>query len=317
MTSANSTLSGHTNVPENLREFYRSCEQELEQGLRTLPDKPEENVATTLAALWHAAHGKPLGAKRAGEASLPQLDESAITRLRELIRRRIEGTPLAHLTGRQEFMGIELIASAEALIPREETALLGHAALTCLEDILQAQESAIVIDVCTGSGNLALALAANAPRARVWAADLSTDAIALGRRNCEFLKLGDRVEFRDGDLMAPFDTDQFHGTVDLIVCNPPYISSGKLEGMPDEIIGHEPRLAFDGGPLGIRILQRLISEAPRFLRPMGWLAFEVGLGQGRGVRRRMEQQGRYIEIREVLDGDGQVRALLGRSAGGL
>ena len=84
--------------------------------------------------------------------------------------------------------------------------------------------------------------------------------------------------------------------------------------MPAEIIGHEPRLAFDGGPLGIRILQRLVNDAPRFLRPGGCLAFEVGLGQGRGVRKRLEQHGGYEDIREALDAEGQVRALSARIA---
>ncbi len=166
-----------------------------------------------------------------------------------------------------------------------------------------------MIDVCTGSGNLALALAHHAPRARVWAADLSESAVILAERNAKNLSLDDRVTFRRGDLLAPFDTPEFHGKVDLLVCNPPYISSGKVDVMADEIIGHEPRLAFDGGPLGIRILQRLIAEAPRFLKANGVLAFEIGLGQARGIRKRLEQHGGYGNIGEITDRGGQTRAL--------
>jgi len=279
-----------------------------------LPDQPEETVASTLAALWHAATGRPLSVQRAPQVALPALDAEGVLRLRALLRGRLEGTPLAYLTGRQQFMGVELIAAAGALIPRGETELLGRAALERLHAIVRERGAATVIDACTGSGNLALALAWHEARARVWGADLSEDAVALARRNVAHLELADRVSFRTGDLFAPFDEPEFHGRVDLLVCNPPYISSGKVDGMPRGIIGYEPRLAFDGGPFGIRILQRLINDAPRFLRAGGWLAFEVGLGQGPGIRRRLEQHGGYPDLGEVLDRNDQVRALLARTA---
>jgi release factor glutamine methyltransferase len=120
------------------------------------------------------------------------------------------------------------------------------------------------------------------------------------------------VAFHEGDLLAPFDDAEHLGSIDLVTCNPPYISSGKVDTLPGEIIGHEPRLAFDGGPLGIRIVQRLVNEVPRFVRAGGWLAFEVGLGQGRGLRRRIEHHGAYGEVRDIADAEGQVRALAAR-----
>lgn len=209
-------------------------------------------------------------------------------------------------------MGIELLATAEALIPREETELLGFAALSRLRGIVRDRGRATVIDACTGSGNLALALAWHEPCARVWASELSEEAVSLARRNLALLGLADRVEFHTGDLLAPFDTPEFHASVDLLICNPPYISSGKIEGMPPEIIAHEPRIAFDGGPLGIRILLRLISEAPRFLRDGGCLAFEIGLGQGPGILKRVEQSGSYADVSAVTDRSGQIRAIVAR-----
>jgi release factor glutamine methyltransferase len=200
------------------------------------------------------------------------------------------------------------------LIPREETELLGKAALERLRAIAKEQGEITVIDVCTGSGNLALALARHEPRARVWGGDLSEAAVALAWRNAAHVELADRVEFRTGDLLAPFDAPEFLGRVDLLVSAPPYISSGKVDSMPREIIGHEPRLAFDGGPFGIRILTRLISEAPRFLRVGGWLAFEVGLGQGHGIRGRLDKHGGYLDVHEVTDQSDEVRAILARRA---
>lgn len=291
------------------RALYQECEALLATSLQTLSDKPEETVASTLSALWHAAASKPLSVQRAIDTPLPTLNAHSAMRLRTLLRQRITGIPLAHLTGRQQFMGLELQVSGDALIPREETELLGHAALAHLQNIIREKNSATVMDVCTGSGNLALALAHHAPRARLWAADLSESAVALAERNAKNLSLNDRVTFRAGDLLAPFDTPEFHGKVDLLVCNPPYISSGKVDVMASEIIGHEPRLAFDGGPLGIRIFQRLIAEAPRFLNVNGVLAFEIGLGQARGIRKRLEQHGEYTTIVEINDAQGNARAL--------
>ena len=312
MTSVASGENIHENLTPAALTLFHQCLNELSSALNALPDKPDETPISTLAALWHTAAGRPVSARRAIQDALPELDQAAITKLAALLRDRIAGIPLAYLTGRQQFMGVELFASDAALIPREETELLGTAALTQLRAVVREQGHATVLDVCTGSGNLALALAWHEPHARVWAADLAEDAIALARRNLAHLGLASRVEFRTGDLLAPFDTPAFHGIVDLLICNPPYISSGKVDGMPGEIIGHEPRLAFDGGALGIRILLRLISEAPRFLRPGGWLAFELGLGQGPGIRKRLEQGGGYVDINEVIDGNGQIRALIAR-----
>lgn len=294
--------------------LYRDCRAHVEERVRALPDKPEETAQATVAALWLAAAGQPLSAEAAMESPLPALGPEGAARLRELLRRRLEGTPLAHLTGRQRFMGLEMLAGPAALIPRRETELVGRAALERLHALCDGRSSATVVDVCTGSGNLALALAAHEPRARVFGADLSADAVELARRNARLLGLEARVEFRAGDLLAPFESPAFDAAVDLVICNPPYISSGKLETMPAEIAGHEPRLAFDGGPLGIRVLERLIRDAQRVLRAGGWLAFEVGLGQGRGLRRRVEQRGGYADLGDVLDGSGEVRALLARHA---
>jgi release factor glutamine methyltransferase len=294
-----------------LSELRRELRARLDQGLAVLPDKPEETVEATLAALWLAAHGTALSAEAAAMRDLPTLDAAQEARVRELVERRLAGKPLAHLTGRQRFMGLELEADPAALIPRRETEVLANAAIGLLAE--NASATALeVIDVCTGSGNVALAIAAHEPRARVHAADLSPEAVALARRNAALVGLADRVTFESGDLLAPYDATRFHDALDLLSCNPPYISSAKVDTMPHEISRHEPRLAFDGGPLGIRVLNRLIQEAPRFLRAGGWLVFEVGLGQARGVRKRLEQLGRFDAIREYRDAAGEVRALAAR-----
>ncbi len=329
----------------------------LRQAISALPDKPEETTEATLRALWHLAAAEapaPSGelaemgqvhrisaaaaqALHDANAPLPPLDDAACARLSGLVARRLAGAPLAHLTERQAFLGMEMLAGPGALIPRRETELLAQAALVCLQEMANAAPGRPlgVIDVCTGSGNLALAMALSVPTAHVWGADLSPDAVDLARANTQHLgapfagvgaelaahsPLSARVHWRCGDLLSPFDEGdanaahgdaaEFLGRTDMLLCNPPYISSGKLDAMPAEIVQHEPSLAFDGGPFGIRILQRLMKDAPRFLRSGGWLGLEVGLGQGPAVQQWLARTGHFAAPRTVLDGHGQVRSLL-------
>lgn len=275
---------------------------------RSLPDKPEESPEPTLRALWLAAAGAPRAVTRA-DGDLPSLEPAAVERLRALVARRVAGEPLAYLTGRQEFMGLEMLAAPGALIPRRETELLARTALELARAAADARGEATVLDLCTGSGNVALAVAAHEPRARVLASDLSEDAVRLARRNAEHLGLSDRAAFAPGDLFEAFERVPGEGAADVITCNPPYISSGRLPSMPDEIAAHEPRLAFDGGALGLSIVLRVLATSPRFLRPGGWLCLEVGLGQGEGLARRTRRAEDVDEVREVADADGRVRVL--------
>jgi release factor glutamine methyltransferase len=286
----------------------------LSAGLQALPDKPEETAASALRALWFRAAGIALSAEAAGEHVLPSLTAAQHLLLGESVSKRLAGVPLAHITERQRFMGLELLAGPQALIPRRETELLGEAAAELLWAAAQGDQPVLALDVCTGSGNLALGISARVPSARVLAADLSGEAVALALRNVVHVGFQARVEVRQGDLLEPFDTPEFLGCVDLLVCNPPYISSGKLTSMPGEIVDFEPQLAFDGGPFGIRILQRLIREAPRFVRPEGWLAFEVGLGQGPAVMKRLTPQAGFGELRQITDAQGNARAILAQLA---
>jgi release factor glutamine methyltransferase len=288
---------------------FASAFAHLSQALSTLPDKPEETPASALRALWLAAAGQPMSVERAATHTLRALNDAQASQLDALVAQRVSGVPLAHLTGFQRFMGLELIAGPQALIPRVETALLGNAALSRVRAAADARGQALVIDVCTGSGNLAVALAHAEPRATVHAADLSEEAVLLARRNITHLGLGGRVQAHCGDFLMPFASDAFLGQVDVLVCNPPYISSGKVKAMPDEISGHEPQLAFDGGPFGIRMLQRLMKEAPAFLRPGGWLAFEVGLGQGPAVLQWLGKMSEFARVETQADAEGQIRVV--------
>jgi release factor glutamine methyltransferase len=279
-----------------------------------LPDKPEENPENALRALWFAAAGLPKSVRQVADSKLPILDELGEAHLRDLIIRRARGVPLAYLTQRQSFMGIEMLAGPEAMIPRAETEIVGMAALEALRALVKERGEVQVIDVCTGSGNLALGLAFHEPKCKVIGADISSKAVALATRNAAHLRLSDRVQFRESDLFAGFGAEDFFGYFDLITCNPPYISSSSVEKMPREIVGFEPRPAFDGGPFGVTVVTRLIREARRFLKPDSWLCFEVGVGQGALMAQWLAKTPGYSQVRTCCDDRGEVRALLARTS---
>jgi release factor glutamine methyltransferase len=294
---------------------YEYWEKKLQGALLFLPDKPEETVESTLRSLWCTACGHPVSAQKAlGLTSLPALDPLAEEKLASLVEQRVQGKPLAHLTGRQSFLGLELMSGDQALIPRKETEILARTAMEILARVAAEVDHPLVIDVCTGCGNIALALACNVQGARVFGCDLSADAVSLAGRNAELLGMAGRVVFRTGDFLAPFETGDFLGTVSMITCNPPYISSAKVEVMDKEISGFEPRLAFDGGPLGVRLLVRLLTEAPRFLVHGGWLCFEVGAGQGAVMAKRVERTGHFDSVQTVADASGTPRVVIARRA---
>jgi release factor glutamine methyltransferase len=199
------------------------------------------------------------------------------------------------------FMDVELLVERGVLAPRTETELLGATALEV------APENARIIDMCCGSGNLACALASRLPQARVWASDLTDACVSLARRNTEYANVQNRVTVVQGDLFAGLKG--LEGTIDLVVCNPPYISQAKLAGERAALLESEPREAFDGGPYGLSIHQRVVKEALPFLKAGGHLLFEIGLGQDRQVRLLFERTRAYEGVRTVANAAGEARVV--------
>lgn len=294
-------------------ELYQTLHARLAADLHVLPDKPWENPHNTLRALWHTATGQPCSARASKTRELVPLSGDGVQRstLERLVTRRLAGEPLAYLTGREYFMGLEMLSAPQALIPRVESELLAQACVDLL-NMPHVGMPATVIDLCAGSGNVAYAIAAALPLCRVFASDLSAEAVELAARNGVHLGLRDRVDLRTGDLLGGFEAAEFAGQVDLISCIPPYIQSTKVEQMAAEIAAHEPVLAFDGGPFGVSVLLRLIEEAPPFLRGGGWLVVEVGLGQGPALIRRLQRNPDYAEVRALDDENGGMRVILAR-----
>lgn len=296
------------------KELYDTLLGSFSEKFEPLHDKPEETASATLKALWFMATGVPKSAQSAEISELPELKSDQQETLSNYIEQRLGGVPLAHITGRQQFMGIELLASSGALVPRKETEILGNAVVQLMNEVGKQKDEIMIIDICTGAANLAISYAINNPKARIYASDLSAEAVALARENVDLHDLASRIQIYEGDLLAPFDSSDYYGSVDILSCNPPYISSAKVVAMPGEISEHEPHMAFDGGPFGIAILQRLIKEAPKYLRTGAWLAFEVGLGQVPPLLKRLKKDKSYDELRVATDQDNQERVILARMA---
>ncbi len=293
----------------NNEELYNLLISGLEHKLHLLEDKPEENIESSLKALWFMASGRPKSSEMAAKLPLPELTEEQKNILLDLIKQRLDNTPLAYITGRQNFMDIELLCDRRALIPRKETEILGQKALHLSFEIAKEKQRVNIIDVCCGAGNLGLAIASHNSNAYVNATDLSQEAVELAQENISFLNLNQRVNAQQGDLLSAFETKEHLEKTDIIVCNPPYISSSNVPKMDTEISAHEPVLAFDGGAMGINLISRLIREAPKYLTKSGWLIFEVGTGQGPFISRLCERSQLYKQIEPVSDDLGKIRVI--------
>jgi release factor glutamine methyltransferase len=223
---------------------------------------------------------------------------------RRLVARRLAGEPLSHLTGTREFWSLPIEVSPSVLAPRPETEGLVEKVLE-----LSSRDEEEIVDVGTGSGCIAIALAKELPRARIRGVDISERALAVARRNAARHK-AKRIEFLRSDLLAAF-----RGTglkFDFIVSNPPYVSRGEWDGLPADVRDFEPRRALLAGDSGLEIIERLVRRAGAFLRPGGYLIFEIGEGQrdrvlglfGRG----------WTEIETAWDLAGKPRIITARRA---
>ena len=289
--------------------LFDQLRSRLTSSLLLSADKPEETVKSTLRACWLAAAGNPKSAEEALRHPITTLSKDQTQILEQLIGDRLAGKPLAYITARQSFMGLELISDKRALIPRKETEILGTQALDMSFQIAQAKKPVRVMDVCCGGGNLALSIGYYNPNTLVFATDLSHESIALTNDNISHLKLGNRVTAEQGDLFSAFENTEHYENTDVIICNPPYISSAKVTKMDAEISAHEPSMAFDGGMFGTNIIQKLILQSPKFLAQEGWLVFEVGAGQGDFIIRVCQNSGSYKIVESVCDGLGNIRVV--------
>ena len=231
-----------------------------------------------------------------------ELSESELAPLRELVKRRSKGEPLQHLLGTVEFCGRTFLCDKRAMIPRPETEQLVELLISNFKSQIS---NGRTVDVGTGSGAIALSLAAEFPEAEVFAVDVSDDALSLARENAERLGLAGRVQFLKGNLLENVE-DAF----DLIAANLPYISSQERHTLSREVL-HDPEVALFAGTRGDEFVRELIAQAPSRLRPRGLLALEIGIGQSDPLFSALAEKN-YRDISTKNDYSGVTRFLFAR-----
>ncbi len=226
--------------------------------------------------------------------------------LRESVKRRATGEPLQYVTGEMPFRHIVVQVRPGVFIPRPETEVLVDVVLEHLRG--RGIEQPAVADLCTGSGAVALSLASEHPGARVYATDLSPDAVEVATGNAARLGVGERVSVTCGDLLGPLDR-ALKGELSAVVANPPYIPSADVDGLAEEILGFEPHLALDGGPDGLETARRIMRDALEWLEPGGLLAMELDERRVKDAVNEMREW--YEDVRTVSDLTGRDRIATG------
>ncbi len=206
--------------------------------------------------------------------------------LRELIKRRGNREPLQHIVGSTSFCGCEIAVNRHALVPRPETELLAELGWKFLQ-----AKSGNALDFGTGTGCIAIVLALKCPAAKIFALDVSTDAIALAKQNAEANKVSERINFLQGDGFAALPETQF----DLIVSNPPYIASAEIETLQPEVRDFDPRAALDGGTDGLDFYRMLANKGKNFLKQDGKIMLEFGDGQAEPIKSIFESEKWIVE----------------------
>lgn len=225
------------------------------------------------------------------------------TAYRELIKRRVDGWPVAYLLGEKEFYLLPFEVTPAVLIPRPETETLVGEAVA----LLKKQPASLALDLCTGSGCVAVSVAHGAKAARLTATDVSPDALDVARRNAARNKVADRIDFRAGDLFAALPPG---AAFDLVATNPPYVTQSELTTLQPEVRDHEPRLALDGGPDGLAFYRRIAAGVAEYLKPGGWLLAEIGATQQEAVTALFAEQ--LDVVKTLRDTAGLPRVVVAR-----
>ncbi|OQW45727.1 MAG: hypothetical protein A4C66_01355 [Nitrospira sp. HN-bin3] len=235
-----------------------------------------------------------------------------LTRVLSVLQRREAREPLQYILGSQEFCGLDFSVTPAVLIPRPETELL-------VQETLREggfEEGAVLVDVGTGSGCVAVTLATILGGMRIFALDCSQDALKVARKNAERHGVIDKIIWLEGDLLSPLMEYSVAGAVDAIISNPPYIAESEWADLQPEVRAYEPRSALLAGPKGIEFHERLIHDSKEFLAPGGLLVMEVGQGQLPVVQRMAVEAGGYTGLQTVTDEAGIERVLIARRADG-
>lgn len=270
----------------------KTWEECLKEGIQNLT---EHNIDNACGDAW-ALFSFVTGCNRADYVMDQNrlMEEKQQKCYMELIARRSSHEPLQYITGVQNFYGYDFQVNLSVLIPRYDTEIL-------IEKIMQLKPTPKrVLDLCTGSGCIAVTLAKEIPLSLCAAVDISEEALQVARENAKQLEA--EVTFLQGDLYQPIEERKL-GSFDLIVSNPPYIPTKACESLMEEVRDHEPRLALDGKEDGLHFYRRIIKDAGQYLNPGGFLALEIGCDQGKDIREILQSHGfRDVQIHKDLAG---------------
>ena len=222
------------------------------------------------------------------------------------VQRLLRGEPLPYVLGEWEFYGLPLYVTPDVLIPRDDTCAVTEVAI---KKALFLDQDPRILDLCCGSGCIGLAIASRVKDARVTLADISKAALTVAKKNIQRNHLGGRVSSIQIDARVP--CTPFLGKFDLIVSNPPYVTDGEMEELPNSVKDFEPSLALRGGADGLDFYRAISANYRDALKPGGFLCFEFGMGQGDGVCRILEEEG-YIVLERVRDYNNRERAVSAR-----
>jgi release factor glutamine methyltransferase len=232
-----------------------------------------------------------------------RIGKRAEKEFRTLVERRAEGEPIPYIKGFTEFRGLELLVEPGTFVPRDSSEFLAEQAVRRLRK----RKAPVHIDLATGAGTIALAVAHEVPRATVVGTDLSEEAVALAKKNARNLKV--RARFVTGDLFAGLPK-KLRGTVDVITIHPPYVAKDEIDDLPDEIRAWEPvHTLTDHSDDGLGIVRRTAHEAPTWLRPAGWLLMETDPDRARDVKKVLTRSG-YREVASTKGGDLRVTRVI-------
>ena len=262
-------------------------------------------------ALWIVQHVLRLPAHHVVIDRDRMLASAELADVKSLVQRRVGREPLQYILGTQEFCGLEFHVNPAVLIPRPETELL----VEYVAQRISAEQPATIVDVCTGSGCIAVAIARQRPLARLIATDLSSHSLDVARQNAVRHSAEERIIWLEGNLLGALAGQRLEGQVDVIVSNPPYIAEADWATLQPEVRLFEPRGALIAGPKGTELHERLLREAGRYLSPGGALILEIGAGQARAIRQIVEQLSGYRFHRLVYDEAGLERVVIVERSG--
>ncbi len=239
------------------------------------------------------------------------LDARAEERVYSLLARRVDGEPAAYITGRREFWSLDFLVTPAVLVPRPETEMLVEVAVGLFEVESQISDRKFqILDLGTGSGAIAVALAKEIVGSEIWATDISPGALEVACANARRHGVEAKIQFLHGDLFEPVSD---RGKIfDLIVSNPPYVRSDEIDALPRDVRDFEPRIALDGGADGLDFYRRIIPGALRYLSDGGFLVLEIGAEMGLEVARLFVQADGYASPRRYRDYAGRDRVVRAR-----